>query len=353
MDDKSIYDDNGVLREKDEEQINKDPVPESEITDEKAAASEGEKENGQQPGTEWAGVADGFTEMSESGAVEEITDEKAAASEGEKENGQQPGTEWAGVADGFTEMSESGAVEEVRDENIGHAADASGSEACPANDVAFSGTKGKSVTKKRRSYGALCWIIVGILAFCCVMLIYGMIEYSDSYVVSGNSMTITVTAGEGADQTTEYYGYVNGSYVYTKQEQAGRGDVVILYRDGSNYLIKRIIGLAGDSIWLEDGYVWVKTSEGDKYVITEEEGAELSRIEKNREGNLAGTSEEDPFIVPEGCIYYMGDNRNNSTDSRQTGAVPENRIISKVKGFVPQWYIFVLAIRNAADLSNL
>lgn len=70
------------------------------------------------------------------------------------------------------------------------------------------------------------------------MLIYGMIEYSDSYVVSGNSMTITVTAGEGADQTTEYYGYVNGSYVYTKQEQAGRGDVVILYRDGSNYLIK-------------------------------------------------------------------------------------------------------------------
>ena len=51
MDDKSIYDYNGVLREKDEEQINKDPVPESEITDEKAAASEGEKENGQQPGT--------------------------------------------------------------------------------------------------------------------------------------------------------------------------------------------------------------------------------------------------------------------------------------------------------------
>lgn len=107
MDDKSIYDDNGVLREKDEEQINKDPVPESEITDEKAAASEGEKENGQQPGTEWTGVADGFTEMSESGAVEEITDER-----------------------------------------IGHTADASGSEACPANDVAFSGTKGKSVTKK-------------------------------------------------------------------------------------------------------------------------------------------------------------------------------------------------------------
>ena len=81
-------------------------------------------------------------------------------------------------------------------------------------------------------------------------------------------------------------------------------------------LIKRIIGLPGDSIKVEDGNVY---RNGEKL----EEGF-------TKEGHTAGSMNE--IAVPAGAVFVMGDNRNHSRDSRDdaVGFVPEEEILGKV-----------------------
>jgi signal peptidase I len=84
-----------------------------------------------------------------------------------------------------------------------------------------------------------------------------------------------------------------------------RGDIVIFKfpDDESQKFIKRIIGLPGEKVVIEDGKIYINDSE----VPLEETYL--------KEEWVVGTGPYE-FNVPEGCYFVMGDNRNDSNDAR-------------------------------------
>ena len=109
------------------------------------------------------------------------------------------------------------------------------------------------------------------------------------------------------------------SYLFSDPE---RGDIVIFrYPDdptGKTYYVKRVIGLPGDTIDIHDGGVYLNGSDTplDEPYLWEEM---LTR------GNLH-------YEVPEDCYFMLGDNRNDSRDSRYwiNTYVEKDQIIAKV-----------------------
>ena len=111
------------------------------------------------------------------------------------------------------------------------------------------------------------------------------------------------------------------TYTWFKKDMQ-RGDIIVFKSklttgSGSEkLLVKRIIGLPGDTVSIHDGSVWVNGEEMDGSYT--------------KEGTTSGTMEE--VTVPEGRVFVLGDNRQNSTDSRKAsvGFVDINDIKGKV-----------------------
>lgn len=82
--------------------------------------------------------------------------------------------------------------------------------------------------------------------------------------------------------------------------------------------IKRVIGLPGEHIEITDGYVYINGEKLEEKYLPEG----LKTQAKN--------SHLIDFIVPEGYIFAMGDNRAQSMDCREFGCVPIEKIESKV-----------------------
>ncbi len=111
--------------------------------------------------------------------------------------------------------------------------------------------------------------------------------------VPTSSMENTIMAGDRvvALRTAYWFG------------EPAQGDVVIFkYPDdptGKTLYVKRVIGEPGDTVVVKDGEVYVNET------LLEE-----PYIREKTIGNYG------PFLVPEGCYFMMGDNRNHSLDSR-------------------------------------
>ena len=82
------------------------------------------------------------------------------------------------------------------------------------------------------------------------------------------------------------------------------------------YWVKRVIGLPGDIIRMEDGKVYRNG-----------ELLEETYVNPAEKPMYTGSEVE----IPEGYIWVMGDNRNHSTDSRVIGAVPVENVVGKLK----------------------
>jgi signal peptidase I len=104
-------------------------------------------------------------------------------------------------------------------------------------------------------------------------------------------------------------------FVY-RWEAIERGDVVVFRypRDPSKSYIKRVIGVSGDRVLIEDGRVWVNGNLLNESYVPDEFRDERSFAE---------------YKVPPGAFFVLGDHRNLSSDSREFGAVPERFIYGK------------------------
>lgn len=80
--------------------------------------------------------------------------------------------------------------------------------------------------------------------------------------------------------------------------------------------IKRVIGIEGDHIKIEDGKVYLNGEELEEPYL--------------RDGITTESSLFTDITVPEGYVFVMGDNRPHSTDSRSFGCIPVEKIESKV-----------------------
>lgn len=82
-----------------------------------------------------------------------------------------------------------------------------------------------------------------------------------------------------------------------------RGDIITFWGDElDKLLVKRVIGVAGDEISFDGGYVYVN-------------GEKLPEPYLNRQG-VTTVRNGEVFRVPDGCLFMMGDNRGSSDDSR-------------------------------------
>lgn len=109
-----------------------------------------------------------------------------------------------------------------------------------------------------------------------------------------------------------------GNRLAYNSDDPKRFDIVIFRYpdDPSTLFIKRIIGLPGETVEIRSGKVYIDGSE---------EPLDDSFCKEEPLGDFG------PFAVPEGCYFMMGDNRNNSNDSRfwHNKYVEEDAILGK------------------------
>ena len=104
-----------------------------------------------------------------------------------------------------------------------------------------------------------------------------------------------------------------------------RGDIIVFKPKGNENLhsyIKRIIGLPGETVNIVDGTVYVTGTDGKTMQLRDD------FVSPENKDNYNGT-----FVVPEDSYFVMGDNRDNSVDSRYwttTNFVSRDKFIGKV-----------------------
>lgn len=87
---------------------------------------------------------------------------------------------------------------------------------------------------------------------------------------------------------------------------------------GKKSYIKRVIALPGEHVQIKDGKVYINDTE-----------LEENYLQDGIVTDVTGTGFDD-FVVPENCVFAMGDNRNHSTDCRSFGCIPLEKIESTV-----------------------
>ncbi len=143
-----------------------------------------------------------------------------------------------------------------------------------------------------------------------IFIVFVLVFVFRIFTVEGNSMLNTLQNG-------------NKVVVWQYNYQPARGDVVVISKYGKlkESIIKRIIALPGDKLYIdfETSSVYVNGKKLNEYYINESEfGPDIDPAPI-------------PEVVPEGYIFVMGDNRNHSSDSRSNyvGLVPIDKVVGR------------------------
>lgn len=121
-----------------------------------------------------------------------------------------------------------------------------------------------------------------------------------------------------------------------------RGDIVVFHHADPPYLVKRVVGIPGDRIRIEDGRVTVNGVILDEPYASFEPAAPNPfrdnfpariytdpNIDPTWWKQLQGVTRDGELIVPQGEYFTLGDNRNHSKDSRFWGFVPREAIVAR------------------------
>ena len=175
------------------------------------------------------------------------------------------------------------------------------------------------ITTKQKVIGEILdWIkTIAIGVIVGVLLVVFVIQRDNVY---GDSMNPTLYTGD----------VVFTQKIATYFHSYKRGDIVIL--DGSHmegyygkeYLVKRVVGLPGETVRIADGCVYIKAADGsDFYQLVENylpSGVKTTRMD---DGIRKGYNE---ITLAENEYYCLGDNRPVSNDSRNLGPFTADRI---------------------------
>ena len=177
-------------------------------------------------------------------------------------------------------------------------------------------------TAPRRGLGCALEIVETlVLTLVIYLLIHNFI--AQPFEVEQNSMVPTILEHE----------YVLIDTVSPRFTAYQRGDIVVFnppsgYSEGGVPFIKRVIGLPGDTVRLDNGRVYVTPPGGvavrldEPYINTDINGRPEPTLPRDAEGTTQWT-------VPIGNYFVMGDNRTVSQDSRTFGAIARELIIGR------------------------
>lgn len=174
--------------------------------------------------------------------------------------------------------------------------------------------------KKKLISTIVSMVVVILLAFVTAILLKTYVI--DTIPVGGDSMLPTLTGGVyHIDDNGKVVPVTKGdTLILNKVAKINRGDIVVFDVDWqSDPLVKRVIAVAGDTVLINnDGKVYVNG------VALEEDYIQGITYTTNGEVELSIT-------VPEGHIFCLGDNRENSHDSRSAdiGAIPLENVRGK------------------------
>jgi signal peptidase I len=174
----------------------------------------------------------------------------------------------------------------------------------------------------RRGAGCLLEIVETIVL---TLVIYLVIHnfVAQPFEVEQNSMVSTIQPSD----------YVLIDKLTPRWSDYGRGDIVVFqppegFEQGGVPFIKRVIGLPGETVRLENGAVFVTPVDGvevrltEDYVVTGSDGRPAPTLPRDAEGT-------DQWVVGEGEYFVMGDNRPESQDSRFFGPIEHELIVGR------------------------
>lgn len=171
----------------------------------------------------------------------------------------------------------------------------------------------REMLEKNKAKPVLIWIfqVVVVLFFAAVVAIF----FFQSVGMRENSMEPTLSTGDKLFMNRLAY----------KLSGPERGDIIVFKTNGNEDAalhIKRVIGLPGETILIQDGQILI---DGETY----KEGKDFPSISN------AGVA-ANPVSLGSGEYFVLGDNRNNSEDSRygDIGKVQKKYIVGKV------WFVY-------------
>jgi len=170
---------------------------------------------------------------------------------------------------------------------------------------------------------------------------------AEPFKIPSGSMMPTLLAGDFILVNKFTYGLrvpiLNNTFIETQHPK--RGDVFVFHYppDPSIDYIKRVVGLPGDKILYQDKQLYINGQKLDMTYLNDYtyESAGLNQVHAKRFKEQLGDvqhdvlleedsmSREGAFEVPAGHYFAMGDNRDNSRDSRYWGFVPEQNLVGK------------------------
>ena len=166
--------------------------------------------------------------------------------------------------------------------------------------------------KVRREVVAWFWIILIFL------LINGTV--GQARVIPSGSMENTLLIGDHLVMSRIGYdvGVPFTHWHVPLWKNPHRGQMIIFtppYNTNGEDLIKRVIGMPGDTVDVHDGSVYINGQRLDERYT-------FGKTERVIDGSVPM-----PYRIPDNCYFVMGDNREHSYDSRYWGCVPRNDII--------------------------
>jgi signal peptidase I len=215
-------------------------------------------------------------------------------------------------------------------------------------------------TGDKRKEGGIAETVRVIFHALIIALIIRTFLFQPFNIPSG-SMKETLLVGDYLFVSKYTYGYSRYSIPFSPPLFSGRiwsgnperGDIVVfrLPKDDTTDYIKRVIGLPGDRVQMIEGVLHINEEpvkrERIEDFIENEEGGRTTRVKRWRETLPNGVSyttldlidngfydSTSVYTVPPGHYFMMGDNRDNSTDSRvlsQVGYVPLQNIVGKAQ----------------------
>ncbi len=210
---------------------------------------------------------------------------------------------------------------------------------------------------------SLSFISTLVVALFCAGLVRSF--FFEPFHIPSGSMKPNLLVGDYLIVTKYSYGYSRYSFPFgldifsgriffdNEEKKPKRGDIVVFRypSDPTINYIKRVVGLPGDVIQMRDGVLYINEHKVKKepngiFADESEDGLplELARFEETMPNGKkvitldanANAPQDNTglYFVPEGHYFMMGDNRDNSQDSRflsQVGFVPEENLVGKAR----------------------